>query len=238
MVAKFCVYRQKESFVNPEQKQYLSTTCTSWRRIKTIYRHLTHKWIDYNIALEASALITEGSIHNSKPKPVAHYHDLVTFITDGVFGNHLLLHCPCEQLQFAAHHLIVSYCVARPGEVALTVLATNALKYCNLEFYLMLWDNNDDDEQADDDNELMEDDGSMLFDELIPTCTRLNPFMTMVVQPAVMGGDAQKLEDLGGDAQKLEDPSSSYEGSAGAKGSGGVWDLKQSSLRSVIVPTL
>ncbi|SOV05714.1 uncharacterized protein UDID_18497 [Ustilago sp. UG-2017a] len=55
---------------------------------------------------------------------------------------------------------------------------------------------------------------------------------------SVMGGDAQKLEDLGGDAQKLEDPSSSYEGSAGAKGSGGAWDLKQSSLRSVIVPTL
>jgi hypothetical protein len=43
---------------------------------------------------------------------------------------------------------------------------------------------------------------------------------------------------MGGDAQKLEDPSSSYEGSAGVKGSGGAWDLKQSSLRSVIVPTL
>ncbi|KAJ1029614.1 hypothetical protein NDA13_002859 [Ustilago tritici] len=66
------------------------------------------------------------------------------------------------ELQLAAHHLIVSYCVARPGEVALTWLATNALKYCDLEFYLTLWDNDDNDEQDDDDNELMEDDGGML----------------------------------------------------------------------------
>ncbi|SPC64348.1 uncharacterized protein UHOD_11729 [Ustilago sp. UG-2017b] len=100
MVAKFCVYRQKESFVNPEQKRYLSTARASWQRIKTIYRRLTHKWIDYNIALEA--------------------------------------------------------------EVTLAWLATDALKYCDLEFYLTLWDNNDDDEQDDDDNELMEDDGGML----------------------------------------------------------------------------
>ncbi|SPC60976.1 uncharacterized protein UHOD_11208 [Ustilago sp. UG-2017b] len=93
MVAKFCVYCQKESFVNPEQKQYLSTACASWQCNKTIYCCLTHKWIDYNIALEVSALITEESIHKAKPKPVAHYCDLVTFITDGVFGNHLLLRC-------------------------------------------------------------------------------------------------------------------------------------------------
>ncbi|SOV06453.1 uncharacterized protein UDID_17470 [Ustilago sp. UG-2017a] len=162
MVAKFCIYCQKESFVNPEQKQYLSTACASWQCIKTIYCHLTHKWIDYNIALEVLALITEESIHKAKPKPVAHYCDLVTFITDGVFGNHLLLCCSCKQLQLAAHHLIVLYCVARPGEVALTKLATNALKYCDLEFYLTLWDNNDNDEQDDDGNELMGDDGGML----------------------------------------------------------------------------
>ncbi|SPC60684.1 uncharacterized protein UHOD_11143 [Ustilago sp. UG-2017b] len=43
MVAKFCVYCQKESFVNPEQKQYLSTACASWQCSKTIYRRLTHK---------------------------------------------------------------------------------------------------------------------------------------------------------------------------------------------------
>ncbi|SOV04256.1 uncharacterized protein UDID_17043 [Ustilago sp. UG-2017a] len=43
---------------------------------------------------------------------------------------------------------------------------------------------------------------------------------------------------MGGDAQKLEDPSSSYEGSAGAKGSGGAWDLKQSSLRSYYEPRI
>ncbi|SOV02091.1 uncharacterized protein UDID_18956 [Ustilago sp. UG-2017a] len=135
----------------------------SWKHIKTIYCHLTHKWIDYNIALEVPALITEESIHKAKPKPVAHYCDLVTFITVGVFGNHLLLHCPCEQLQLAVHHLIVLYCVARPGEVALTWLTTDALKYCNLEFYLMLWEDNDDDEQDDDDNELMEDYGGMLL---------------------------------------------------------------------------
>ncbi|SAM85880.1 uncharacterized protein UBRO_20169 [Ustilago bromivora] len=162
MVAKFCIYHQKESFVNPEQKQYLSMARVSWQCIKTIYYHLTHKWIDYNIALEALALITEEGIHKAKPKPVAHYCDLVTFITDGVFGNHLLLCCPCEQLQLAAHHLIISYCVVRPNEVTLAWLATNALKYCDLEFYLTLWDDNDDNEQDDDDNELMEDDGGML----------------------------------------------------------------------------
>ncbi|SPC61828.1 uncharacterized protein UHOD_11900 [Ustilago sp. UG-2017b] len=44
--------------------------------------------------------------------------------------------------------------------VALTRLAIDALKYCDLEFYLTLWD--DDDEQDDDGNELMEDDGGML----------------------------------------------------------------------------
>ncbi|SPC64846.1 uncharacterized protein UHOD_12124 [Ustilago sp. UG-2017b] len=73
MVAKFCDYHQKESFVNPEQKRYLSMARASWQRIKTIYYHLTHKQIDYNIALEALALITEESIHKAKPKPVAHY---------------------------------------------------------------------------------------------------------------------------------------------------------------------
>ncbi|SYW82619.1 uncharacterized protein UBRO2_04741 [Ustilago bromivora] len=159
MVAKFCVYHQKESFVNPEQKRYLSLARCNWQHIKTVYHHLTHKWIDYNIALEALALITEESIHKANPKPVARYCDLVTFITDGVFGNHLLLHCPCEQLQLAALHLIVSFCTAQSGEVALTKLTTDALKYCDLEFYLTLWDYN---EQDDDDNELMEDDGSML----------------------------------------------------------------------------
>ncbi|SOV02554.1 uncharacterized protein UDID_19563 [Ustilago sp. UG-2017a] len=163
MVAKFCIYHQKESFVNPEQKQYLSLACCNWQCIKTIYRCLTHKWIDYNITLEVSALITEESIHKAKPKPVTCYRDLVTFITDVVFGNHLLLRCPHKQLQLAAHHLIVSYCAARPGEVALTVLTTDALKYCDLEFYLTLWGNNDKDEQDDDDdNELMEDDDGML----------------------------------------------------------------------------
>ncbi|KAJ1019717.1 hypothetical protein NDA13_005942 [Ustilago tritici] len=162
MVAKFCVYCQKELFVNPEQKQYLSLACSNWQHIKTIYHRLTHKWIDSNIAMEALALITEESIHKAKPKPVACYCDLVTFITDGIFGNHLLLCCPRKQLQLAAHHLIVSYCVARPGEVVLTMLTTNALKYCDLEFYLTLWDENDNDEQDDDDNELMEDDGGML----------------------------------------------------------------------------
>ena len=108
------------------------------------------------------ALITEESIHKAKPKPVAHYCDLVTFITDGIFGNHLLLHCPHEQLQLAALYLIISFCTAQPGEVALTDLATDALKYCDLEFYLTLCDNDDNDEQDDDDNELMEDDGGML----------------------------------------------------------------------------
>ncbi|SPC68186.1 uncharacterized protein UHOD_12383 [Ustilago sp. UG-2017b] len=159
MVAKFCDYHQKESFVNPEQKRYLSMARASWQRIKTIYYHLTHKQIDYNIALEALALITEESIHKAKPKPVAHYRDLVTFITDCIFGNHLLLHCPHEQLQLAAHHLIISYCAVRPSEVTLTWLATHALKYCDLKFYLALWDDN---EQDDDDNELMEDDSGML----------------------------------------------------------------------------
>ncbi|SAM86478.1 uncharacterized protein UBRO_20985 [Ustilago bromivora] len=120
MVAKFCIYCQKESFVNPEQKRYLSSAHCNWQCIKTIYHHLTHKWIDSNIAMEVLALITVESIHKAKPKPVARYCDLVTFITDGVFGNHLLLRCPCEQLQLAAYHLIVSYCAARPGEVALT----------------------------------------------------------------------------------------------------------------------
>ncbi|SOV06819.1 uncharacterized protein UDID_17929 [Ustilago sp. UG-2017a] len=43
---------------------------------------------------------------------------------------------------------------------------------------------------------------------------------------------------MGGDAQKLEDPSSSYEGSAGVKGSGRAWDLKQSSLRSYYEPRI
>ncbi|SPC63153.1 uncharacterized protein UHOD_20169 [Ustilago sp. UG-2017b] len=162
MVAKFCVYCQKELFVNPEQKRYLSLAHCNWQHIKTIYYHLTHKQIDYNIALEASALITEESIHKAKPKPVAHYHDLVTFITDDVFGNHLLLCCPREQLQLAAHHLIISYCVVRPSEVTLAWLATDALKYRDLEFYLTLWDDDDDDEQDDDDNELMEDNGGML----------------------------------------------------------------------------
>ncbi|KAJ1021438.1 hypothetical protein NDA13_005479 [Ustilago tritici] len=162
MVAKFCVYRQKELFVNPEQKRYLSTARVSWQHIKTIYYRLTHKRIDYNIALEVSALITEESIHKANPKPVARYRDLVTFITDGVFGNHLLLCCPCQQLQLAAHHLIVFYCAVRPSEVTLTWLATNALKYCDLEFYLTLWEDDDDSEQDDDDNELMEDDGGML----------------------------------------------------------------------------
>ena len=109
--------------------------------------------------MEALALVTVESIHKAKPKPVARYRDLVTFITDGVFGKHLLLRCPHKQLQLAAHHLIVSYCAARPGEVALTVLTTDALKYCDLEFYLMPWDDN---EQDDDDNELMEGDGGML----------------------------------------------------------------------------
>ncbi|SPC64103.1 uncharacterized protein UHOD_11401 [Ustilago sp. UG-2017b] len=162
MVAKFCAYHQKESFVNPEQKQYLSSARLNWQHIKTIYYRLTYKRIDYNIALEVLALITEESIHKAKPKPVACYRDLVAFITDGIFGNHLLLRCPREQLQLAALHLIVSYCTARPGEVALTKLATDALKYCDLEFYLTLWDNNDNDEQDDDGNELMEDDGGML----------------------------------------------------------------------------
>ncbi|SPC61666.1 uncharacterized protein UHOD_11628 [Ustilago sp. UG-2017b] len=80
----------------------------------------------------------------------------------GAFGNHLLLRCPRKQLQLAAHHLIVSYCVVRPSEVTLAWLATDALKYCDLEFYLTLWDDDDNNEQDDDDNELMEDDGGML----------------------------------------------------------------------------
>lgn len=44
-----------------------------------------------------------------------------------MIGNHLLICCPCEQLQLAALHLIVSYCAARPGEVVLTRLATDAV---------------------------------------------------------------------------------------------------------------
>ncbi|SAM86102.1 uncharacterized protein UBRO_20959 [Ustilago bromivora] len=98
MVAKFCIYCQKESFVNPEQKQYVSSAHCNWQRIKTIYHRLTHKWIDSNIAMEVLALITAESIHKAKPKPVACYHDLVTFITDGICGNHLLLHCSRKQL--------------------------------------------------------------------------------------------------------------------------------------------
>ncbi|SAM86041.1 uncharacterized protein UBRO_20955 [Ustilago bromivora] len=112
MVSKFCTYHQKESFVNPEQKQYISSACCNWQHIKTIYHCLTHKQIDYNIALEVLALFTEESIHKAKPNPVARYRDLVTFITDGVFGNHLLLRCPHEQLHLAAHHLIFLYCAA------------------------------------------------------------------------------------------------------------------------------
>ena len=64
------------------------------------------------------------------------------------------------------------------------------------------------------------------------------PRRSSALKRGVMSWMRRSWKTMRGDAQKLEDPSSSNEGSAGVKGSGGVWDLEQSPLRSVIGSTL
>ena len=85
--------------------------------------------------------------------------DLGTNITNGVSGNILLLHCPCEQVQLTVLNLIVLYCAACPGKVVLCSLTTNALRFWDPAFYLMIWDGEDDQQ---DDN-ILDKDGGLLI---------------------------------------------------------------------------
>lgn len=85
----------------------------------------------------------------NRPKPIATFNDMATFIMDGIDGDQFAMHCPQEQVQLAAIHLLMAFSGARLYELLDSKLKGIALRYRHLKFFLGLWTEDDDEGRRD-----------------------------------------------------------------------------------------
>ncbi len=156
MLAQSSICRYREPLVDDETRIYVQPALECFAIIKATYSRLTRRPVDLAVLQEAKALIRRGNVSAQRGKPVATHDNFVHFVCQGVFGSHLLQRCPREQMQMAAFHLLIAYCTVPPSEVVLGRLQSDALRWRDVDFYLTLWD---PDEEGDEDD----DEGGLLF---------------------------------------------------------------------------
>ncbi|SPO22688.1 uncharacterized protein UTRI_01366 [Ustilago trichophora] len=147
MIALFVTVRLVPHCFTGKQRR---TICTSFREFQALYlayRRVTGKAVDTQVILECHAVIEENGLEAEMPKPIATYRNMVTFKKDGIFGNQLFLRCPREQVQLAAYNLMIAFCAARPAEVVKWKHKHAGLQYRQLNFYLLLWEDGEEDGQ-------------------------------------------------------------------------------------------
>lgn len=147
MIALFVtVHLVPHCFTGEERR----TICTSFKEFQALYlayRRVMGKAVDTQVILECHTVIKENRLEAEMPKPIATYKNMVTFIKNGIFGSQLLLRCPRKQVQLAVYNLMIAFCAVRPAEVVEWKYKHAGLRYSQLNFYLSLWEDDEEDSQ-------------------------------------------------------------------------------------------
>ena len=142
-LAAYTVIRLQPSEISGETRRSIKSAWAEFQLITTAFKRLTGIGVDPSLLQECAGLIETQATAFERPKPIATFANVVSFIKDGVFGDQFVLRCPREQVQIAAIHLIMVFCAVRPSEVIGGRLKQAALRYGDLSFYLSLWTSED-----------------------------------------------------------------------------------------------
>ena len=97
LLTRFLMVRLKPDYVGGETKRSIKTVLSELDMLSACYKRLTGNQVDYDLLMECKGFIESNALDKVRPKPIATFENVVSFIKDGIFGDHFLFRCPREQ---------------------------------------------------------------------------------------------------------------------------------------------
>ena len=144
MLASFVVVCLKPHNLTGERLRSNKGSLVELFEITCADRRLMGLRVSTDIIQEYYGLIKVTACDIEALKLIASWSNIKSFINNGIFGNQFVMRCPRGQIQLAAYHLIMTFCAVHPSEFLDGWLKKSALQYCNLNFYLFLWTEEED----------------------------------------------------------------------------------------------
>lgn len=107
------------------------------------YKRLTRISIDKEVVQEAVSVMEKCALNHVKDKPIATFDDFKIIVFDGVFGDGRVFRNARERTQCAAILSTQLFTASRPSELIRGVDQSDYLRWKDVDFYVILWDENE-----------------------------------------------------------------------------------------------